>query len=119
MTSGRWGTDLGDECQEDEEAGSDDGLLVDNIEFLRDGGREEASAKNDAAGFGDEAGGGGHLVDELGGALGGRRGVGRARHAPAIIHTSKIVLMPGHCAQTHGDIRDNSPRHCGDRLGSY
>ena len=58
-----------DECDEDEETSGDDGLLVDNVELLRDGGSKEASAKDDRAGFRDEVRGRRQGVDDLRGAL--------------------------------------------------
>lgn len=78
----RHGTHLVDEGNEDEEARGNDGLLVDDVELLRDGGGEKARAEDGGAGFGDETGGGGEGVDDLGRAL-FRRGLRRARHAPA------------------------------------
>ena len=62
-----------DERDEDEEAGGDDGLLVDNVELLRDGGSKETRAEDDGAGFRDEVGGRREGVDDLRGTLFRRR----------------------------------------------
>ena len=77
-------THLVDVGNKDEEAGSNHGLLVDDVELLGDGGREEAGTEDGRAGFGDEVGGGGERVDKLGRALLGGR-LRRACHAPAIL----------------------------------
>ena len=85
---------LVDEGDEDEEAGGDDGLLVDHVELLGDGGREEAGAEDGGAGFGDEVRGGGERVDDLRRAL-LRRGLRRARHAPTASVWPRETYMRG------------------------
>ena len=110
-------TDLGNERQEHEEARSNDRLLIDNVELLGDGGREQAGAEHDGACLRDESGGRGHLVDQLGRLFSGRR-VRGARHATAAYtSSSQSTQCRERTRRTHA--RNDGPRQGGDRLGPY
>ena len=65
-----------DNCGRDE----DNGLLVDDIELLGDGGGGKTNTGEGSAGLGDNAGRRGKLLDELIGAVGG---VGLRAHRAA------------------------------------
>ena len=60
------GTDLGEVGEEDEGADCDNGLLIHDVELVRDGSSKETRAKEGCACLCDEVWRGGELVDELG-----------------------------------------------------
>jgi hypothetical protein len=76
-------THLGNEGNENDETGQDYGLLVHDIEFLRDGSGNETTSEDGATGLGDEVGRRGEFVDELRGTFIGRGSRG-ARHSTTI-----------------------------------
>ena len=64
-------THLGDVRNQNRKPSQNDGLLVDDVELLRDGRRNETTSEDGGAGLGDEVRGGGELVDDLRRTLGG------------------------------------------------
>lgn len=69
---------LGDERDDDEETRGNDGLPVHDVDFLRDGGGDEAGAEHDGPGLGDEAAGRRRRLDNLRRPLSRRRLVRRS-----------------------------------------
>lgn len=65
-------THLGDIRKEDKVANGDDGLLIEHIELLRDGCRQEAATEDGRAGLGDQARVRRQLVYDLSRAFRGR-----------------------------------------------
>lgn len=51
--------------EEDEETSSNDSLLVDNVQLLRDGGGKKSRTKDDGTSLGNEVRRRGEVVDDL------------------------------------------------------
>jgi hypothetical protein len=84
----------------------ENGFLVDNVEFIGDGGSENASSEESSTGLGDETGLRGKFLNDFIGALGGRRGC----EATAALTSINSFPMANRNNNGHMNRGSNGPR---------